>query len=148
MKKDSIAVGVVYVLVGIVFLVLALFTETRLDGVFFGLAGAGIVPGILRIFHFLYWSSPKHSKEYEEKLEKQMIEQKDEMMTRIRDRSGYLAHTSGALIISFSMLIFCILGGLGIIENYQVMVYYLGGFLAVQMMIYFTLYHHFLKKIS
>ena len=50
MKKSNLIVGGLYTLVGAVFLVLAIYitahTESKLGGIFFGLAGAGIAIGI------------------------------------------------------------------------------------------------------
>ena len=50
MKKSNLITGIVYLLAGIVFLGTALLTDTKLDGLFFGFAGAGIIPGIMMIF--------------------------------------------------------------------------------------------------
>ena len=50
MKKSNLMVGICYLLVGIISLLLALFTETKLDGLFFGFTGAGIVPGLMMIY--------------------------------------------------------------------------------------------------
>ena len=43
MKKNNLIVCVCYIIWGIVNLLAALFTDTKLDGIFFGMAGAGIV---------------------------------------------------------------------------------------------------------
>ena len=59
MKKSHLITGIVYVLVGIVFLIAALFTETKINSLLFGFAGACIGPGILMICKYFYWSSPR-----------------------------------------------------------------------------------------
>ena len=71
MKKSHLITGIVYILVGIVFLIAALFTETKIDSLLFGFTGACIGPGILMICKYFYWSSPKNKAIYEEKLEKE-----------------------------------------------------------------------------
>ena len=54
MKKSYFITGAVYLAFGCLMLAVALLTESRLEGILFGLAGAGIVPGIQMIVQFFY----------------------------------------------------------------------------------------------
>ena len=69
MKKSHLITGIVYILIGIVFLLAALFTDTKVDSLLFGFAGACIGPVILMTCKYFYWSSPKNIAVYEEKME-------------------------------------------------------------------------------
>lgn len=87
MKKSNLITGILYVLFGVVCLIVALLIETKLEGILWGFAGAGIFPGIMMICKYFYWSSPKNKEQYEERLENDRIEQHDELKTKIRDMS-------------------------------------------------------------
>ena len=47
MKKSNLITGILYVLFGVVCLIVALLIETKLEGILWGFAGAGIFPGIM-----------------------------------------------------------------------------------------------------
>ena len=85
MKKSNLITGILYVLFGVVCLIVALLIETKLEGILWGFAGAGIFPGIMMMCKYFYWSSPKNKERYEERLENERIELHDELKTKIRD---------------------------------------------------------------
>ena len=72
MKKSNLITGILYVLFGVVCLIVALLIETKLEGILWGFAGAGIFPGIMMICKYFYWSSPKNKERYEERLENEL----------------------------------------------------------------------------
>lgn len=129
MKKSCFITGAVYLAVGCLMLTVALLTESRLEGILFGLAGAGIVPGIQMIVRYFYWSRPQNRQRYQEKREQERIEQHDERKEKLRDRAGRYAYALGLVVISLSILIFSVLGALGIVEQYRLVVLFLGGYL-------------------
>lgn len=132
-----------------VFLLIALFTETKLEGLLFGFAGAGIASGIVMIYKYFYWSSPKNQVRYDELLESEKIEQNDELKEKIRDKAGRQVYKLGILIISVYMLVFSVLESLGIIENGNMIVmivFYLAGYLAVQIIAGIMFFKHILRK--
>ncbi len=146
MKKSHLITGIVYVLVGIVFLVAALFTETKINSLLFGFAGACIGPGILMICKYFYWSSPKNKAVYEEKLERERIELHDEMKNLIRCKTAMYLYVAGLCIISFSMVVFSVLDSLEILENGNIFVFYLAGYMAIQIIGGRVIYKHIMKK--
>ena len=95
MKKSNLAAGILYVLFGAACLIAALIGETKLEGILWGFAGAGIVPGLMMIFRYFYWTSPKNSARYEDLLEKEKIEMHDELKTKIRNEAGRYTYTLG-----------------------------------------------------
>lgn len=146
MKKGNLITGIFYVLFGIACLAVALLIETELEGFLWGFAGAGIFSGIMIICKYFYWSSPKNRERYEERLENERIEQHDELKTKIRDRSGRYAYTLGLLIISFSILVFGVLGALDIIANTRIIVLYLGAYLLFQVIAGIVIFNMLMKK--
>ena len=132
MKKSNLITGILYVLFGVACLIVALLIETKLEGILWGFAGAGIFPGIMMICKYFYWSSPKNKERYEERLENERIEQHDELKTKIRDRAGRYTYSLGLLVVCFSILVFGILGALEVIDNARMIVLYLSGYLAVK----------------
>ncbi len=146
MKKSHLITGIVYVLVGIVFLVAALFTETKINSLLFGFTGACIGPGILMICKYFYWSSPKNKAVYEEKLERERIELHDEMKNLIRCKTAMYLYVAGLFIISFSMVVFSVLDSLEILKNGNIFVFYLAGYMAFQIIGGIVIYKHIMKK--
>lgn len=146
MKKGNLITGIFYVLFGIACLAVALLIDTELEGILWGFAGAGIFPGIMIICKYFYWSSPKNRERYEERLENERIEQHDELKTKIRDRSGRYAYTLGLLIISFSILVFGVLGALDIIVNTRIIVCYLGAYLLFQVIAGIVIFNMLMRK--
>ncbi|MCD8356608.1 MAG: hypothetical protein LUE11_08565 [Clostridia bacterium] len=146
MKKSNFITGVVFFFVGVILLLLALLTDSKLDGLLWGFAGATIGPGIVMICKFFYWSAPQNKEQYQEKLVTEQIEMHDELKIKLRDKSGRYAYVLGLLTISISMVIFSILGTLEIIDNSRMIVLYLGGYLVFQIAVGIALFHHLLKK--
>lgn len=146
MKKSNVIVGLLYVLVGAACLVAALLTETKLDGILWGFAGAAIMPGIAMICRYFYWSAPENKERYAECLENERIELHDELKTKIRDRAGRHAYNLGLLIVSCSILVFGILGALELIESARLIVLYLSGYLAFQVIAGIVIFNRIIKQ--
>ena len=146
MKKSYLMTGIIVVVFGIICLVIALMYETKVEGILWGFAGAGIIPGITAIGKYFYWSSPKNQARYEERLENERIEMHDELKTKVRDRAGRYSYTIGLLFISFSILIIGFLGALEIIEHTRLIVLYLSGYLVFQIAIGVVIFNRLMKK--
>ena len=146
MKKSNIITGVLYVLFGVACLIAAMMIETKLEGILWGFAGAGIGPGIVMIGQYFYWSSPKNKARYEERLENERIELHDELKTKVRDKAGRYAYTLGLLIICVSILVFGILGTVEFIDNARMIVLYLSGYLLFQIIAGIVIFDQLMKK--
>ena len=99
--------GIICVLVGICFILAAVFTESALDGLLWGLAGGALGPGIGMIIMHFYWSSPQNIERYKEKQEQKNIEVHDELNEKLRDKSGRIAYLIGLSVICVGDLCFC-----------------------------------------
>ncbi len=96
--KNQFKLGIIYLLLGAFFICLCFaFPEV---GLFYGLAGASIGPGIMMVYKHRYWS--KRPTEYEEMIENQNIELNDERKEMIR---GKAARVSILIIWSFLSLL-------------------------------------------
>ncbi len=145
MKKSNLITGVLYVLFGAACLIAARLMETRLAGVLWGFAGAGIGPGMMMICKYFYWSSPKNQARYEARLENERIERHDELKIKIRDKAGRYAYSLGLLVICLSILVFGILGALELIDGSRMIVAYLGGYLLFQVIAGIVIFNRILK---
>lgn len=146
MKKSNLVVGICYILAGILCLLAACFMETRLDGLLFGFAGAGLGPGIMMLYRYHYWSAPERQETYRERLEQERIERNDELKEKLRDRAGRYAYLLGLVVISCSMVVFSVLGSLELLENAEMIVLYFGGYLVLQIAAGNLFFRHLLKK--
>lgn len=146
MKKSNLLVGILYVFAGVAFLCTAIFSETKLDGIFWGFAGAGIFPGIMMICKYFYWSAEKNKARYEERLENERIEMHDELKTKVRDKAGRYTYSIGLVIVSFSILVFGILGALELIDYARAIVLYLSVYLIIQVAVGIVIFNRLMKK--
>ena len=146
MKKSNLITGILYVLFGVACLLTALVIETKLEGILWGFAGAGIMPGLAMIYQYFYWNSPANKERYAELLENKRIEGHDELKTMIRDKSGRYAYLLGLLVISFSILVFGILGALEVIANARMIVLYLSAYLLFQFIAGVVIFNQLMKK--
>lgn len=146
MKKSNLFTGIAYVFFGAACLCAAALTETKLDGIFWGFAGAGIFPGIMMICKYFYWSSPERKERYAEKLENERIEMHDELKNKLRNEAGRYAYNIGLLMVSFSILLFGILGALGLIDYARVIILYLSVYLVIQVAVGIIIFNRLMKK--
>lgn len=146
MKKGNLLTGIFYALFGAACLTAVLLTETKMEGILWGFAGAGLFPGIMMICKYFYWSSPKNKARYEERLENERIEQQDELKTKIRDKAGRYTYSLGLMVVSFSILVFGVLGTLGIVESTRMIILYLGGYLLFQVIAGIVIFNKLMKK--
>ncbi len=146
MKKSNLYKGIVFVFVGISFVLAAVFTECAFDGLLWGFGGGALGPGIGKIIQFFYWSAPKNEERFREILEQKDISIHDELNEKLRDKSGRIAYLIGLIIICISEVIFSVLGKMGIITDHKIIVLYLFGLFVFQILIGFIVYHQIRKK--
>lgn len=113
MKKSDIYVGIGYTLFGIVCISIALITEFKLEGILWGLGGAGIGPGLVMILRFIHWSKPENQTEYKKRLKQEKIEMSDERKIMLRDKSGCITYRIMLGVFCFLIIVFSILSALG-----------------------------------
>lgn len=146
MKKNNFIIGLVYLIIGIVFLLFILLFETKLNSILSGFAATGIVFGAVMMWKYYYWTRPENKDKYKEKTQNENIELKDERKEMLRNKSGRYAYILGLIILSISIVVFSILGSLKIIDNTDLIVMYLGGLSVFQYIIGIIIYRHLSKK--
>ncbi len=146
MKKSNLICGLIYAAAGALCLAIALRTETRLEGLLRGLAGAGIGPGAVMVGRYFYWSGPKRREQYRQRLENKQIEMRDELKEKIRDKSGRYAYVLGLLVVCVSMLVLSVLDALALIPSARMTILYLGAYLAFQIVAGILLFNRIMKK--
>lgn len=146
MKKSNLLEGILFILGGVVLLCAAPLINPALNTLLIGMAAGSISSGIVMTCRYIYWGMPGNRERYQEKLAREKIELHDELKTKLRDRSGRYAYTIGLISVSFSMIIFSILGNLRIIDGSRLIVLYLGGYLFFQIIIGIVIFRQLLKR--
>lgn len=146
MGKNNLLEGVAFILGGFIILCIALLTASNIDSILIGLGAGAISSGVVMTCKYFYWNNPKNKERYQEKMENEKIELHDELKIKLRDKSGRYAYIIGILTVSFSVVVFSILGKLEIIENSRLIVLYLAGYLVFQIVIGIVIFNQLLKK--
>ncbi len=146
MKISDLNKGVLCILVGSCFVLAAVFTESAVDGLLWGVAGGALGPGIGWIVKHFYWAAPQNKKRYSEIKEQEDISLHDELNEKLRDKSGRIAYNIIFFLICISEVTFSILGKAGMIINHKTIVWYLFGLLIIQIAIDKVVYYQLRKK--
>lgn len=146
MKKNILMMGLMYVVIGIVFLLCAILWDTKLNSLFWGFAGAGIIPGLTMICKYFYWTRPQNAINYAEKIEEERINLYDERKKKFRNQSGRYAYILGLITICISLTVFSVLTMLDIIQNVRVLLIYLSLYAIFQYIAGIIIYMYLLKK--
>ncbi len=146
MKKNMLMAGLLYVLIGIAFLLCGLFMDTKLNSLFWGFAGGGIAPGLTMIYRYFYWIRPQNSDKYAEKMENEKINLHDERKEKFRNQSGRYAYILGLITICISIIVFSVLSSLEIVQNAKILILYLGGYAVFQYIAGVIIFRHLDKK--
>ncbi len=146
MKKSNLALGVLYLIAGLLFGLASWFSAGKLGSLLFGFAGAGIGSGLAMVSRYVYWTRPKNQERYQKKLEHEQVEMQDELKTMLRERSGRYAYVLGIVAVCGSIVAFSVLDALGVVAVPQMMVLYLGGYLVFQIGAGIFMFHRLLRK--
>ncbi|WP_294468003.1 hypothetical protein [uncultured Anaerofustis sp.] len=147
MKKNNLMLGILYAILGSVFLIIAIsHNDNKLSGVLWGLTGAMAGMGFSMIYKYIYWTRPKNKERYAEMLENERIDMHDELKEKLRDKSGRYAYVIALVVIALSMMVFSILSSLEIIKEGKLIVLYLGGLLVFLYVVGIIIYKRLLDK--
>ena len=140
MKKNTLIFGILALLIGVTALGAAFIFTGNMNGVFFGIGGAGCALGLGNIITHFYWTSDKNKKRYEELLENKSIEVNDELNSKIRDRAGRITCSVGFAAVCVTTILLEILEGLGLISGSFLTVIVLSCFLLFQIITYMIVF--------
>lgn len=146
MKKSELITGIFLTLAGAAALAAALLTETSFDGIFWGIAGAGLCLGIGKVISWFHWSSPAQTDKLKELQENKEIAQHDELNRMMMDKAGRIGYIIGLLLIVCTMLILTVLYAAGVTEKHFFTILILAGLLVLQIITGFAAFAHIRKK--
>lgn len=147
MSKNNLRVGIIYVFLGCILAIYSISqAESKLNALLFGFAFALIPPGLMMIVKFFYWTRPKNTLRYQEKISQEKIMLHDELQVKLRDKSGCITFLFGLLISSISIVMFSILNALDILINNRLFIIYLGVYFILQILIYLITYYKLSKR--
>ena len=147
MKKRDLWTGIIMIALGLACLA-ASFLNTPLDSLLCGMFGALTAPGIVLVYKYAKYNSPKHAAQYRERLEQEQIYLRDERKEMLRTKSGSRAYLRGLLAGAASMTVFSVLGKLGAIneDTSRLLILFLTGYLLFQLLAGWVLYRLLEKK--
>jgi hypothetical protein len=146
MKKSSLYTGFTFLLIGLLFGIFALFSNTKLESQLWGFSGAGVAGGSVGLWKYYFWSHPKNKIKYKDRLENETIELCDERKEKFRNQSGRYAYIVGLGITCISIVIFSLLESLEIIHHTKILILYLFGYFVFQYIVGIIIFWHLNKK--
>lgn len=132
MKKSNFWSGLIFVFLGLAFLLAGLVWETRLSSLCVGFGAGMLSSGAMQLVRYRKWTRPENAEAYREKLEAEQIELRDERKAMLRDRSGRYAWLLGMVLCALSIVVFGVLGALEVVENARLLILFLAAYLIVQ----------------
>ena len=134
MKKSVLWTGLGMIALGLACFAAAVFWNTPLDSLFCGFFGALAGPGAVQVYKYVKWTKLETPDSYQRHLEEEQIELRDERKSMLRDRSGRYAYVLGMLLACAAIVVFSILGKLGVVpeEAAELLIYFLAAFLLVE----------------
>lgn len=79
-------------------------------------------------------------------MEREHIELHDERKEKMRNQSGRYAYVIGLAMICISIMIFSVLGTIGLIADTRLIIIYLGGFLVFQYITGVAIFRYLSRK--
>lgn len=146
MEKKKLTEGIIFVAVGGALMLAAFLTESVLDGIFAGFAGGALGVGIATLIKYFQYLSPQNAEKYRKIEEQKDIAVHDELNIKLRDQSCRIVYTINFWIICLSMPTFSILGAMGIIKEYKIIVMYLFALLIAQVVLGGVVFNQLRKK--
>lgn len=146
MKKNNLFIGITYLLISLTLGVIAGFSNTKLDGLLWSLAGAGVAGSVVILWKYFYWTQPKNRSRYQERLESETIELQDERKEKFGNQSGRYAYILGLATIVISIIVFSILESLELVQHMKIMILYLSGYLVFQYLAGILIFRYLNKK--
>lgn len=148
MKKRDLWIGVGMIAAGIACLLTALSWAAPLGGLFFGLCGALTVPGVAQVCKYVKWTRPGNAPVYQERLEQERIELRDERKSMLRDKSGRYAYILGLLTLTASILALYLLEAFGVIgwKEARLSILFLAAYVLFQVIAGIAIYRLLEKK--
>lgn len=132
MKKSNLWYGLITIALGLACLKASLFWETPLSSLLCGFSGGLIMPGIIQIWKYIKWTRPENAALYQEKLEQEQIDLRDERKEMLRNKAGRYAYLLGLMVCLLGIFVLAVLGSLGVVEHYRLALFVLAAFAVLE----------------
>lgn len=109
MKKSMLYTGIGYVVVGVLCFTIAAVWNPKISALLFGLGGAGVMPGLLMIWKYVHWTSPKNREIYAARMKEERILLHDERKIMLRQRTGWTVYLLMLVVYCLLMLVCALL---------------------------------------
>ena len=101
MKKNRLYTGLGFIIAGSIFLSLFIvMRDTERASLLAGFAGALIMPGIMEIYRYFYWTRPENKAIYEERMKNERINLHDERKVMLRGYTAQVMYKITILVIA------------------------------------------------
>ncbi len=114
MNKNTLYTGLVYTAVGAALFLIALLGEYTYEALLWGFGGGSLGSGLSLLWRYYYWTRPERTEAYQERLQTERIESRDERNITLRDKSGRITNTIMLLTFTALCCIFSILTVFGV----------------------------------
>lgn len=132
MKKSNLYWALGTIVAGAGLFLTGLLWEVRLSSLLCAMGGGLLFNGIVQLWRYIKWTRPENAPLYQERLEQEQIDLRDERKVMLRDRSGRYAYLLGLVLCCFSILAFSVLNILEIQVSGLAIVLFLTAYLIVQ----------------
>lgn len=146
MKKNNLYFGIAYVVIGILFILLTVIVNQKLQSIFTGLGFGLTFPGVILLWKYFYWNKPENIERYKEKMENEQIDLHDERKVSLRDKSGRYAYILGVIILAIAVLVFSVINSCDIKIASEVFIIFLDLFFAFQIIIGIVIFRYLNNK--
>ena len=132
MKKNDLWWGAGMAAAGLLCLICVFLWDTRSGSLLCGFASALLFPGLCQLWRYRKWSKPENAAAYQEKLEQEQIELRDERKEMLRNKSGRYAYVAGMAVCCLAIIIFSMLNEMGVTVTNRGFVLFLSVYLLLQ----------------
>ena len=146
MEKKYLYLAIVFVLIGFLLIMIALFADVKMEGIIAGFGGGLLGPGIVRILRYRHWNKPEHREEYQKRMEMEQINLHDELNVKLRDRAGKYAYWLNLIVTCAGILVLTALDDLEILTVDTWIFKCLAGYLTFQAFSYFLIFYKLQDK--
>jgi len=134
MKKSNLIIGLIFVMIGIGCLTVMIFSDTVFEMTLLRCSAYCLIFGALTVGRYIYRNLPVNREIYSSLEEYENRELNDELNIHLRNKASRYAYIFGLYTICLAVVVFDILGTLGLVENAGVIIISLGILLAVQIL--------------
>ena len=148
MKKKDLTTAWIYLVIGVICFAALVLTDSKLDSLLIAGAAVGLLEGVVKIGNYVYWRRPENQAEYRDRLEREQIEQQDELMQMLRDQAYRHAYITNLRVTMAAALICGALELIDILAFGDKLMYALAAWVILQLILVDVIYRCLNRKYS